>query len=245
MRERLSNNDQQLALLVTTNPIPDFINPSTRINRHVNANQILLSDRRRHGNDSSQWADGPNHSTEDRPAGPGGFVGGFKEFQGYVFVSPNDTITSFVLDINVASVWTQFQKLTGHLKAADFFETDKFPAARFVSTGIKTGAQGQCQITGNLTLHGQTKSISFPAQYRFENGGLLLTTKFKLDRSQFGMNQMLSGVDKLVEVELYIGQPTRPAVEQPGHGSNEKKKPIQADADKETQHVSIDLPNMT
>lgn len=172
-------------------------------------------------------------------------LGGFKEFQGYVFVSPNDTITSFVLDINVASVWTQFQKLTGHLKAADFFETDKFPAARFVSTGIKTGAQGQCQITGNLTLHGQTKSISFPAQYRFENGGLLLATKFKLDRSQFGMNQMLSGVDKLVEVELYIGQPTRPAVEQPGHGSNEKKKPIQADADKETQHVSIDLPNMT
>ena len=172
-------------------------------------------------------------------------LGGFKEFQGYVFVSPNDTITSFVLDINVASVWTQFQKLTGHLKAADFFETDKFPAARFVSTGIKTGAQGQCQITGNLTLHGQTKSISFPAQYRFENGGLLLATKFKLDRSQFGMNQMLSGVDKLVEVEFYIGQPTRPAVEQPGHGSNEKKKPIQADADKETQHVSIDLPNMT
>ena len=146
-------------------------------------------------------------------------LGGFKQFQGYAVVDRDrKSITSISIDINVDSVWTQFAKLSAHLKTKDFFDTAKFPSANFVSTDIKVRENGQCQITGNLTLHGQTRSISFPAQYRFENGGLLLASKFQLDRSQFGMDQMLSGVDKAVELEIYIGQATKPAKEQQGHG---------------------------
>jgi len=173
-------------------------------------------------------------------------LGGFKEFQGYAIVDPgSNTIGSVVLDINVDSVWTQFEKLTGHLKNADFFDTAKFPAARFVSTEIKKAENGKCEITGNLTLHGQTKSISFPAQYRFENGGLLLAAKFKLDRSQFGMDQMLSGVDKMVEVEIFIGQQTSPSEEQSGHGGDSKKKQSKVDSKSKLRTVSVHLPNMT
>ena len=172
-------------------------------------------------------------------------LGGFKQFQGYAVVDPNNNVlSSIVFDINVDSVWTQFQKLTGHPKAADFFDTANFPAARFVSTKIRLTGQGQCQLTGNLTLHGQTKAISFPAQYRLENGGLILATKFQLDRSQFGMDQMLSGVEKMVEVEIYVGQATTPSVEQPGHGGG-KKEQSSVEPTPELQQVSIKLPNMT
>jgi polyisoprenoid-binding protein YceI len=172
-------------------------------------------------------------------------LGGFKQFQGYAVVDPtNNTISSIVIDINVDSVWTQFEKLTGHLKNADFFETDKFPTSRFVSTSIKKGAKGQCEVTGDLTLHGQTASISFPAKYEFSEGGLILTSKFNLDRSQFGMKQMLSGVDKMVEVEISLGQKTEPSEEQQGHGGG-KKKQSKSDSKTQFRQVSIKLPNMT
>lgn len=147
-------------------------------------------------------------------------LGGFKEFQGYVVVDPqSNSVASLTFDVDVESLWTQFQKLTGHLKNVDFFDTANYPMARFVSTEIKALKEGQCQITGDLTLHGKTKSIVFPANYRIGNGGLLLVTKFNLDRSQFGMDQMLSGVDKMVEVEFYLGQKTQPLPEQAGNGS--------------------------
>ena len=173
-------------------------------------------------------------------------LGGFKEFQGYAVVDPNNTAPkSIVFEINVDSIWTQFQKLTGHLKNADFFDTAKFPTAQFLSTEVKVTAKGQCQITGNLTLHGVTKQISFPAQYNLENGGLVLATKFKLDRSQFGMDQMLSDVDKLVEIEIFVGQKTTPGKEQDGHGGDSKKEGSSIQPPTELQHVSIKLPNMT
>ena len=148
-------------------------------------------------------------------------LGGFSQFQGYAVVDQaKNEISSIVIDINVDSVWTQFEKLTAHLKNADFFETDKFPDAKFVSTEVAITENGQCKITGNLTLHGQTNTISFPANYRFENGGLLLAAKFNLDRAQFGMDQKLSGVDKLVEVEIFIGQETSPSRAEPSHGGD-------------------------
>lgn len=172
-------------------------------------------------------------------------LGGFRQFQGYAVVDPaSNQVQSILIDINVDSVWTQFEKLTTHLKNADFFETEKFPAARFASTKIETAANGQCQITGNLTLHGQTKEITFPAQYQLNQNGLLLTSKFKLDRSKFGMNQMLSGVDKLVEVEIFVGQKTTPSTAQPGNGSG-KKKQSKVNNESKLREVSIQLPNMT
>jgi len=150
-------------------------------------------------------------------------LGGFKQFQGYAVVDADkSSVISISMDINVDSVWTQFKKLTEHLKNADFFDTAKFPTAKFDSTEIRMTGKGQCTITGNLTLHGQTKEISTPAKYRFENGGLVLATKFKLDRSQFGMDQMLSGVDKMVEVEISIGQKTTPSKAEPSRGGNSK-----------------------
>lgn len=173
-------------------------------------------------------------------------LGGFDQFQGYAVVDrDNNSITSISMDINVDSVWTQFEKLTNHLKNADFFDTAKFPSARFVSTEIRTTEKGQCTITGNLTLHGQTKSISFPAKYRFENGGLILAAKFQLDRSQFGMDQMLSGVDKMVEIEILVGQKTIPLKAQQGHGGDSKKKQSKVESPDKLRQVSIKLPNMT
>ena len=56
---------------------------------------------------------------------------------------------------------------------------------------------------------------------------------------------MLSGVDKLVEVEIYIGQATTPAQEKDGHVSNDQKKKPSQESEHELKQVSIKLPKMT
>jgi len=178
-------------------------------------------------------------------------LGGFKDFSGYAVVDPAaGKVTSMMFDIHVDSVWTQFDKLTGHLMNEDFFETAKFPAAKFMSTSITATADGGCSVTGDLTLHGSTKSVTFPAKYQMKDGGLLMNTKFMLDRSQFGMDKMLSGVEKMVQVELFIGQKTSPTAAAGGHGGDSKKKKGSGKKQSSTtpaselQHVSVKLPKM-
>ena len=172
-------------------------------------------------------------------------LGGFAEFSGYAVVDPaKGTVSSLNLDINVDSVWTQFEKLTGHLKNEDFFETEKFPTAKFASTEITAGENGSRTITGNLTLHGETKEVSFPADIKIENGGVMLNATFQLDRSIFGMDKMLSGVDKLVKVEIVVGEKTAPSKAEPGHGGK-KKKQSNTDNSNKLQKVSLNVPNMS
>jgi polyisoprenoid-binding protein YceI len=173
-------------------------------------------------------------------------LGGFSKFSGNAKVDlANQKIKSLKVYMQVDSVWTEFEKLTAHLKNEDFFEVDKFPKASFVSKKIEISEAGKCTITGNLTLHGQTNRTSFPAEYRFENGGLVLSAKFQIDRSEFGMDQMLSGVDKLVAVELQIGKKTVIPDAKDGHGGDSKKKQSENKKPDATQKVSLKLPNMT
>ncbi len=173
-------------------------------------------------------------------------LGGFAKFNGHVKVdSAKKSIIGVHLDIDIDSVWTEFAGLTKHLKNEDFFETDKYPTSQFVSTSVAMTGEGKCSITGELTLHGETNSITFPATYRFENGGLVLSSEFSLDRSMFGMKKMLSGVDKMVSMTFEVGKKTSPKAAQGGHGGDKKKKQSKSKAKPKTQTVSLKLPNMT
>ncbi|QEG25026.1 YceI family protein [Mariniblastus fucicola] len=172
-------------------------------------------------------------------------LGGFANFHGYVKVDPAaKSVTGMYVDIHIDSVWTEFAKLTGHLKNADFFEVEKFPTSSFISTKIEATEAGKCTVTGDLTLHGETKSISFPATYKFENGGLIFASEFELDRSMFGMDKMLSGVAPMVSLKFEVGTKTSPKAEQDGHGGGKKKQSNNA-TELKTQKVSLKLPNMT
>jgi len=55
-------------------------------------------------------------------------------------------------------------KLEGHLKSPDFFDVANFPEATFEITSVTAGAEaGTATISGNLTMRGVTKNITFPA----------------------------------------------------------------------------------
>lgn len=72
------------------------------------------------------------------------------------------------------------QKLVGHLKSDDFFGVNKFPEAKFEITNANV-KNGKGSVTGNITIKGITKEISFPV----EKSGNDYTAKIEIDRSEF------------------------------------------------------------
>jgi polyisoprenoid-binding protein YceI len=78
-------------------------------------------------------------------------------------------------------------RLTGHLKSADFFDTEKFPTSTFTVTVIEP-ADGAHKVTGNLALHGVTNSISFPAKIEVAAASLTVKAEFAINRKDFAIN---------------------------------------------------------
>lgn len=114
--------------------------------------------------------------------------GGFKKITGTATVADGDPTTAKIeLEIDVDSIYTDTGKLTNHLKSPDFFEVKKYPKAKFVSTKVAKSDDGYT-VTGALTLHGKTKTISFPAKIKATDDGLTLTSDFKIDRHDFGVS---------------------------------------------------------
>lgn len=54
-------------------------------------------------------------------------------------------------------------KLEGHLKSPDFFDVTKYPEATFEITSVTDSASSKLKISGNLTLKGISKNITFDA----------------------------------------------------------------------------------
>ena len=115
--------------------------------------------------------------------------GSFKQFAGTIDLVPNNVGNSRVtIDIDTASVVTDEEQLTGHLKTPDFFDVAKYPKATFVSTKIEPGGSGATQtVTGNFDLHGVRKSISFPATIQVAPDSVSVNAEFSINRKDFGL----------------------------------------------------------
>lgn len=122
--------------------------------------------------------------------------GGFKTFTGKAIINEG-TLKKVEVDIDTTTIWAGDtgeakghvnDRLTGHLKSADFFNVEKYPKARFETTKIVAGGEGGTHtITANLTIMETTKSIAFPATIKIEDGKLSAQAKFKINRSEWGI----------------------------------------------------------
>lgn len=106
------------------------------------------------------------------------------------FVIPIASIKNFDLPEELKPV------LLDHLKSPDFFNMALYPEATFNITAVQDYnggsdnaiTQANTLITGDFTMVGQTRSISFPAKIQVANGTLHAEAKLILDRTQWGMN---------------------------------------------------------
>ncbi len=112
--------------------------------------------------------------------------GGFTDFAGTVELG--DPVEQSVVDLTIqtASLYADEEKLTKHLKSPDFFDVEKFPTATFKSTGIEKTADGHT-VTGDLTLHGVTKQVRFPATIDATEGEVSANAEFSINRHDFGI----------------------------------------------------------
>ena len=116
--------------------------------------------------------------------------GGFNAFSGTITVPDGDIARgSVTVSVDTTSIFTDSERLTSHLKGPDFFDTAQFLRATFTSTRVTAdGSQGGTHvITGNLDLHGVTKSISFPATAKLTAAGIEADAEFALNRKDFGI----------------------------------------------------------
>jgi polyisoprenoid-binding protein YceI len=137
----------------------------------------------------------------------GDHKGGFKTVTGTVSYDAADlTSTEISVNIDANSLWADDPKLTAHLKTPDFFDVRKFEDATFKSTQVEKGEKaGEFNITGDLTLHGVTKSITFPAKIAVKEGALTLTSSFKIKRGDFGMTYGAGNIDDEVAITASVG----------------------------------------
>jgi polyisoprenoid-binding protein YceI len=116
--------------------------------------------------------------------------GSIGRFNGTIHLTSGDPTKSRVgVELDMSSLRADVDKLTEHLKSADFFDVAKFPVARFESTSVRAGGENGATdtITGNLELHGVTKSISFPATIKPRGDSIDVDAEFAIDRQDFGV----------------------------------------------------------
>ena len=113
--------------------------------------------------------------------------GGFKTFEGSFIVKEGEPQGGkFTIDMN--STWSDNEKLTTHLKAADFFDVESFPSSEFVVTSFSMKGENAYDISGNLTLHGVTKNITFPTTVNTSDESIKVSSEFDIKRSDFGIS---------------------------------------------------------
>lgn len=79
---------------------------------------------------------------------------------------PDFSDASFELTAKSASIDTRVEARNNHLKSADFFDVAKYPELTFKSTSLKRTGTDQYKLTGSLTLHGITKTVTMDLKYR-------------------------------------------------------------------------------
>lgn len=119
----------------------------------------------------------------------GSHDGGFKAFTGTITLSDDVTASAVKVDIDTTSVFSDSDKLTGHLKSPDFFDVEKHPKASFESLEITAGGEGSATHTmkGNLTMNGVTKAVTFPATIKVDASNVSANAEFAINRKDWGI----------------------------------------------------------
>jgi polyisoprenoid-binding protein YceI len=140
--------------------------------------------------------------------------GSFTGLSGVLKLDETDyTHSSVEASIPTSSLKTGDDQRDGHLKSADFLDVEKFPTLTFKSTNIDSTGGADYAVTGDLTLHGVTKSVTFtvedvsePSKDPWGNHRIGLSGSTKINRKDFGLtwNSPLETGGVLVGEEVTI-----------------------------------------
>lgn len=121
--------------------------------------------------------------------------GFFRDFTGSVNFDAKDITKSTVeFTAKATSIDTGVAARDNHLRSADFFEVEKYPEITFKSTKVEKKGKGYL-LTGDFTMKGVTKSITFPFQIagwlpaNDKSGGKMgIAAETTINRRDYGVN---------------------------------------------------------
>ena len=97
--------------------------------------------------------------------------------------------------IDAATINTRDPQRDAHLKRADFFDVEKFPALSFESTRVTRKREDELSVEGALTIHGVTRQVTFAvegptpaAKDPWGNTRIGLSATAKINRKDYGLN---------------------------------------------------------
>lgn len=166
---------------------------------------------------TSTWTIDPVHSTAEfrvRHMMISNVRGRFTGIAGNLIFHPADLAQSSVeASIDVATIDTRDPQRDTHLKSADFFDAEKFPALTFHSSQVTRRSDGKITVAGPLTMHGVTRAVEFevegptpPVKDPWGNTRVAVTATTTVNRKDFGLewNAALETGGVLVSEEVAI-----------------------------------------
>lgn len=166
------------------------------------------------------WTIDPVHSDitfSVRHLGVSKVRGSFTDFSGEITVAEDGT-PSVSATIDVTSVDTRNDQRDGHLRSADFFDTENHPTATYQSTSVRADGDDYI-VDGELTLHGVTEPVSLNLSLEGvgpgAQGGSVagFEAKTEVNRSDFGVTGGAGLVGEKVTLTFNIeaGHPEAPS----------------------------------
>jgi len=138
--------------------------------------------------------------------------GRFNKVHGQLHIDEQDPASSWVeAEVDAASVNTHNRLRDTHLRSGAFFAVKQYPTISFKSTRVAQNGGNAYKVTGNLTLLGITKPVTFDVDYSGQSAGFnaraSLTARATINRHDFGLGQRMklqaaAGETATVEIAL-------------------------------------------
>ncbi len=126
-----------------------------------------------------------------------------------IFDSLNPQESSVEITIDTSSIETGDREFNNHITGVDFLDAARYPTAKFVSNKILLTGAKTAKITGNLTLHGVTKSVVLETRMnklalnpftQKKTMGISVATIIK--RSDFNIDYGIPGISDEVKIKI-------------------------------------------
>jgi polyisoprenoid-binding protein YceI len=122
--------------------------------------------------------------------------GSFSGLSGTLIENPADPTQSTVeATVDISTIATGDAQRDAHLKSADFFDAETYPQMTFKSAEVIKKGEGEYAVTGDLTLHGVTRPVTFavegpsaPGKDPWGNTRIGLSATTKINRKDFGLS---------------------------------------------------------
>ena len=138
--------------------------------------------------------------------------GRFKALRGQLSIDEQHPANSWVdAQVQAASIDTRNKLRDAHLRSAAFFDVKKHSTITFTSTHVEQVSGQNYRVTGNLTLHGVTRPVTFDVHYRGQSSmrGVRtgLRAEAQINRHDFGLGQGAAvrlAASSMVSIEINL-----------------------------------------